>query len=80
MCVVYVCMYMYVCVCDLGGTIAASWAVLRCMGQEGYLDVARKLMEVANIMKSGINGTKVCPCCCCVGAHHTSLPTPPPPF
>ncbi len=43
-----------------GGPIAASWAVLRCMGKEGYTDVARKLMEVADIMKTGINLIEVC--------------------
>ena len=50
-----------VCVC-VGGTIAASWAVLRCMGQEGYVEIARKLMEIADIMKTGINLIEVlCP-------------------
>ena len=47
-----------VCVCArvcVGGAIAASWAVLRCMGQEGYVEIARKLMEIADIMKTGIN-------------------------
>lgn len=42
-----------------GGPIAASWAVLRHMGQEGYVEMARKLMEITNIMKRGINDTEV---------------------
>ncbi len=37
-----------------GGNLAASWAVLQVMGQEGYIDVARKLMDVTQQMKDGI--------------------------
>ena len=43
----------------LGGSIAASWAVLRSMGQDGYMEVAEKLMQVAAIMKEGVNSTEV---------------------
>lgn len=42
-----------------GGNIASSWAVLQCMGQDGYMDVAKKLMEVATRMKEGIQSTEV---------------------
>jgi len=42
-----------------GGPIAASWAVLRCMGQNGYLEVAKRLMEVADIMKEGVGQVEV---------------------
>ncbi len=38
----------------LGGPIAASWAVLRYMGQNGYMEVAQRLMKVADIMKEGV--------------------------
>lgn len=42
-----------------GGPIAASWVVLRHMGQEGYVEMARKLMDITDIMKRGINDTEV---------------------
>ena len=42
---------MLVCV---GGIMAASWAILKCMGQDGYLDMAKKLMEVTNHIKNEI--------------------------
>ncbi|XP_065897641.1 uncharacterized protein [Dysidea avara] len=38
-----------------GGIMAASWAILKCMGQDGYLDMARKLMAVTNYLKREIN-------------------------
>ena len=37
-----------------GGIIAASWAILKCMGQDGYLEMAKKLMEVTNRIKDEI--------------------------
>nr|CAB3266029.1 sphingosine-1-phosphate lyase-like [Phallusia mammillata] len=37
-----------------GGHLAAAWIALRAMGQDGYMDMARKLMETANKMKAGI--------------------------
>lgn len=38
-----------------GGHLAAAWVSLRSMGQSGYLDMAQKLMEVTDKMKSAIN-------------------------
>lgn len=43
----------------VGGNIASSWAVLQCMGEDGYMDIARRLMQVAERMKNGINAIKV---------------------
>lgn len=43
----------------VGGNIASSWAVLHCMGEDGYMDIARRLMQVAERMKNGINTIKV---------------------
>ena len=43
----------------VGGNIASSWAVLQCMGEDGYMDIARRLMLVAERMKNGINAIKV---------------------
>eukprot|EP00118_Oscarella_pearsei_P026722 m.310347 g.310347 ORF g.310347 m.310347 type:complete len:537 (+) comp51007_c0_seq1:154-1764(+) len=37
-----------------GGNIAASWAALRSIGQDGYLKMAGKLMEVTLTLQSGI--------------------------
>ena len=48
------CLFLY-----SGGPIAASWAVLHCMGQNGYMEVAKRLMEVAGIMKEGVNQVEV---------------------
>ena len=42
-----------------GGNIASSWAVLQCMGQEGYLEVAGRLMAVTRIMTEGVNSIEV---------------------
>ena len=42
-----------------GGNIASSWAVLQCMGEDGYMDIARRLMIVAERMKNGINAIEV---------------------
>lgn len=42
-----------------GGNIASSWAVLQCMGQDGYMEVAKKLMEIATRMKEGIQSIEV---------------------
>ena len=38
----------------VGGTMAASWAILKCMGQDGYLDMAKKLMAVTDHIKNEI--------------------------
>ncbi len=45
--------------CPSGGNLASSWAVLQVMGQEGYTEVARKLMDVTKEMKDGIATIKV---------------------
>ena len=42
-----------------GGNIASSWAVLNSMGQEGYMDVAKRLMEVTKHLKEGVNSIQV---------------------
>ena len=42
-----------------GGNIASSWAVLNSMGQEGYMDVAKRLMEVTEHLKEGVNSIQV---------------------
>lgn len=47
------------CVRVVGGNIASSWAVLQCMGEDGYVDIARRLMLVAERMKNGINAIEV---------------------
>lgn len=43
----------------IGGNIASSWAVLKCMGEDGYMEIAERLMEVATRMKDGINSIEV---------------------
>lgn len=43
----------------VGGTIAASWAVLQVMGVEGYLEVAERLMRVTKKMQEGIGQISV---------------------
>ena len=48
--------------CVTGGIMAASWAILKCMGQDGYLDMARKLMAVTNYLKREINAMEVDNC------------------
>ncbi len=45
--------------CCTGGNIASSWAVLQCMGQDGYTEVAKRLMEIATHMKEGIQSIEV---------------------
>ncbi len=42
-----------------GGNIASSWAVLQCMGQDGYTEVAKRLMDIATHMKEGIQSIEV---------------------
>jgi glutamate/tyrosine decarboxylase-like PLP-dependent enzyme len=37
-----------------GGAIAAAWAVMRFLGEEGYLDLARRIMGTADRLKEGI--------------------------
>jgi sphinganine-1-phosphate aldolase len=38
-----------------GGSIAAAWAALQAMGQEGYLDNARRIMETTRLLKEGVS-------------------------
>jgi sphinganine-1-phosphate aldolase len=42
-----------------GGNIASSWAAIMSLGQEGYTQVAARLMSVTSIMTAGINGIQV---------------------
>ena len=42
-----------------GGNIASSWAALRSMGEDGYMHIAKQLMDTANKMKSIIRKIKV---------------------
>ena len=37
-----------------GGTIAAAWAIMQYLGEEGYLQIARQVMETAVAIRSGI--------------------------
>jgi sphinganine-1-phosphate aldolase len=39
-----------------GGPIAAAWASLRSLGQEGFLDHTRRAMNAARALKEGIDG------------------------
>lgn len=38
-----------------GGAIAAAWAVMNFLGEEGYLDCARKILRARNVMVEGIS-------------------------
>lgn len=42
-----------------GGNIASSWAAMMSLGQNGYLDVAEKLMSVTQTLKDGIQAIPV---------------------
>ncbi len=37
-----------------GGTIAAAWAVMQLLGQEGYRNIAREVMEAVTRLRAGI--------------------------
>lgn len=37
-----------------GGPVAAAWALLQCMGRQGYLEVARGLRQGARKVRSGV--------------------------
>lgn len=39
-----------------GGSIAGAWAVLNFLGEEGYLDLARRMMTSTKQLIAGING------------------------
>ena len=41
-----------------GGPIAASWAVLNYLGEEGYLELTRKIMRTKQALIEGINSIK----------------------
>lgn len=43
----------------LGGNIASSWAALRSMGEDGYMHIAKQLMDATNTLKSAIGEIKV---------------------
>jgi sphinganine-1-phosphate aldolase len=43
---------------ELGGYIAASWASLMLQGQEGYLKIARGVMDTCETMKNGVRKIK----------------------
>jgi len=43
----------------LGGHLAAAWAALRSMGEDGYIEMARQLMDTADKMKAGVNSIQV---------------------
>lgn len=38
-----------------GGAIAAAWAIMNYLGEEGYLELAKKVMNTTNKMIEGIN-------------------------
>ncbi len=40
-----------------GGAIAAAWAVMNFLGEEGYLSIADTVMQTATKIKAGINAT-----------------------
>jgi glutamate/tyrosine decarboxylase-like PLP-dependent enzyme len=40
-----------------GGAIAAAWAVLRYLGEEGYLRLTRSVIETARALIDGVNAT-----------------------
>lgn len=42
-----------------GGNIASSWAAITSLGQDGYLNVADRLMKVTRSMKEGIKSIPV---------------------
>jgi glutamate/tyrosine decarboxylase-like PLP-dependent enzyme len=37
-----------------GGAIAAAWAVLNFLGEEGYLEIVRKVMQATDRLKAGV--------------------------
>jgi glutamate/tyrosine decarboxylase-like PLP-dependent enzyme len=38
-----------------GGPIAAAWALMNFLGEEGYLDIAKTVMETTDYLQAGIN-------------------------
>lgn len=49
----------YITLHTTGGNIASSWAVLQCMGEDGYLKIAERLMAVTTRLKDGISSIEV---------------------
>ena len=39
-----------------GGAIAAAWAVMNYLGEDGYMRLARKLMQTKEALMNGVNG------------------------
>lgn len=38
-----------------GGAIAAAWAIMNRLGFDGYLEIARKVMDTTDLLRDGIN-------------------------
>jgi glutamate/tyrosine decarboxylase-like PLP-dependent enzyme len=38
-----------------GGSLAAAWAVMNYLGEQGYLQIAKKVMETKQVLIDGIN-------------------------
>ena len=53
-----------------GGAIAAAWAILNYLGEAGYLEITRKVMETAVILRNGIQNI---PNLKIIGAPHMSI-------
>ena len=44
-----------------GGNIAAAWAAMKSLGEEGYMARAKTLMDITDKLKEGIAGIEVHP-------------------
>ncbi len=40
-----------------GGAIASAWAAMRAIGEDGYLDIARQIMDTTEQLREGVAGT-----------------------
>ena len=45
--------------CPAGGNIAAAWVALKAMGVDGYMKMAKQLMDTTERLKKGINSIPV---------------------
>lgn len=45
--------------CGAGGVLASSWATLKIIGQDGYVEMAKRLMEITALMTEGIKSIPV---------------------
>ena len=45
-----------------GGAIAAAWASLNALGQAGYMENARAVMEATRRYVEGIRANRACAC------------------